>query len=160
VRKIALAAVVALVAIAVVTTYRLAERPSTGRLSTADARAVMQTGRLQDIGWRSTAGQKGMLGDACREQVHGVIRRTLDRDSRVSMWVCDTAADAQDIANAFPASMPGLASAPAGMGRRPGIDVSSQDNVLLWVAAPQASLAYETAEHLRDLLGERAGSAS
>ena len=56
--------------------------------------------------------------------------------------------------------MPGLSDVSRGVGRLPGIDVSAQDNVLVWVAASHPSLAYEAAEHLRDLLGGSAGSAS
>lgn len=122
----------------------------------ADARAAMRAVSLKDIGWESTAGQKGPLGTECRTRVHGVIRSAPDRDYQVTMWVCDSAAYARGIADGFPASIPRRAAVPAGLGDRPGIDVSAQDNVLVWVAASRPALAYETAEHLRDLLGGRA----
>jgi hypothetical protein len=115
----------------------------------------MQEGRLQDIGSESTAGQHGLLGSECRTQVHGVIPSAPGRESEVTMWVCGSAASAQGIAESFPSSMPGLSSVPAKLGPQRGIDVSAQDNVLVWVAAPRSALAYETAERLRDLLGER-----
>jgi len=160
VRKIAIAAVAVLIAVAAATTYRLTQGSSGGQLSAADARAAMRAEKLQDIGWRSTAGEKGPLGSECRARVHGATRTTSDGVYRVTMWVCDSAATARGIANGFPASMPGLSDVSRGVGRLPGIDVSAQDNVLVWVAASHPSLAYEAAEHLRDLLGGSAGSAS
>ncbi len=159
-RTIVIAAVAVLIAVAAATTYRLTQGPSAGQLSAADARAAMRAEKLQDIGLRSTAGEKGPLGSECRARVHGATRNTSDGGYRVTMWVCDSAATAHGIAEGFPASMPGLSGVSRGVGRLPGIDVSAQDNVLVWVAASHPSLAYETAEHLRDLLGGSAGSAS
>lgn len=156
-RKIALGLTAALLIAGVAAaTYRLTKGPSQVRLSTADATAAMRAGSLQEIGLESTLGEKGPLGTECRAQVHGVTRGNPDRDYQVSMWVCGSAAQAHGIADDFPASMPGLSAVPAGLGDRPGINVSAQDNVLVWVAASRPAVAYQAAEHLRDLLGERA----
>jgi hypothetical protein len=158
VRKIALAAIVVVIAAVAAVVYRQVQGPAAGRLSTADARAAMRADKLQDIGSAPTTDEAGALSTECPARVHGVVGSAPDSASRVTLWVCNSAAQARGIANDFPASMPGLSTAPEGMGHRPGIDVSAQDNVLVWVAASHPSLAYETAEHLRDLLGHTSAS--
>jgi hypothetical protein len=154
------AAVLLLIAAVSATVFGRTRHSPAGALSAADARAAMRAVHLRDIGSGSTAGQTGPIGTECPARLHGAIGSTADGAFQVSIWVCDSAAHAQGIAAGFPASMPGLSDVDVGRRRLPGIDVSAQDNMLVWVAASQPSLAYETAEHLRELLGGQAGRPS